>query len=109
MLCRASVVCERVSPAFAGFHEAPQQTFHRRDSERVLVRHVPHAHQSDAAEQGAGAQHRPRSGFGGRLWRQCVGRAHYVVVGAVWLSFSFGDSSPILYRNGPEWLHHFSA
>lgn len=32
----------------------------------------------------------PALGFGGRLWWHCVLRAHYVVVGAVWLSFSLG-------------------
>jgi hypothetical protein len=33
----------------------------------------------------------PAFGFGGRLWWQCGLRAHYVVVGAVWLSFSFNN------------------
>lgn len=33
----------------------------------------------------------PALGFGGRLWWHYGFSAHYVVVGAVWLSFSFGD------------------
>jgi hypothetical protein len=32
----------------------------------------------------------PALGFGGRRWCHYGLRAHYVVVGAVWLSFSFG-------------------